>query len=157
MSRGRKTFARDSTCGPTSRSAGRDATAAVCLNTVSRAICRVKPSGRHGPQRRNTTPWRSSDHSRILAAELRRAFVADPKRGRLDIRRIRYDQSARFQQTKLLLILQRPHGGYRLELPGNAEGLICATEASSSIRANGGRSALFVNGGSPSVPKACLI
>jgi len=39
----------------------------------------------------------------------------------------------------------------------NAEGLIYATEASSSIRANGGRSALFVNGGSPSVPKACLI
>jgi len=47
---------------------------------------------------------------------LRRAFVANLKGGRLDVRRVRDHQIPRFNQAKLLLILQRRHRGERLEL-----------------------------------------
>jgi hypothetical protein len=58
-------------------------------------------SGSRGYQRGNITPGRYPEHTRILAAKLRRALVADLKRGCLHVDRVGNHHPPRFEQSQL--------------------------------------------------------
>jgi hypothetical protein len=63
--------------------------------------------GCHGLQARRVLSGRGSEHAPILAAELRRAVVADGVADRGDVVRRRDELDAGPLQPELLLVLQR--------------------------------------------------
>jgi hypothetical protein len=86
------------------------------------------------PLKRKRHAEAALQHSRILAAELRRAFIADLKRGRLDIRRVRYDQGRASSNRSCFWYCSGVMEVIALNWRWNADKLICAIKASSSIR-----------------------
>jgi NAD(P)-dependent dehydrogenase (short-subunit alcohol dehydrogenase family) len=69
-----------------------------------------------GFQCRDVAPGRRTEHARILAAELRRAFIAHLPGGALGVGGTHHHQVPGLKQAKLLLVLQWRHRSERLEL-----------------------------------------
>nr|GFA48914.1 biofilm dispersion protein BdlA-like [Tanacetum cinerariifolium] len=60
--------------------------------------------------------WRTAELPAVLSAELRRAFIPYPITGTRHVQPFAEHQSTGFLQAQLFLILQRTHGGHRLEI-----------------------------------------
>lgn len=68
-------------------------------------------------KRATVAPWRLSELAPILTAELRRAVIADGESDLCDIYRLRHEPRTRRLKPKLLLVLDRRHGGDAPEVP----------------------------------------
>ena len=69
-----------------------------------------------GDDARGVLCGRQTEGSRILTAELGRAFVADIQRDSGDVARTSHEQLSRLQEPETLLVLQGTQGGDRLEV-----------------------------------------
>src|SRR3990167_2464721 len=84
-----------------------------CLITQAKpwspiVLCRVSETSQ-------VAQWRCTEQAAVFAAELRRAFIADPVTCRGGFQAFAEHQAPRFLQAQLLLILQGAEGGDCLE------------------------------------------